>query len=276
VGAPLDPLFGSFSGSFSGPFLEHSFNDFGTQNRPQHLPRISRKMIFVVGSRLEFFFSVSELPLDALLQSSGRLGAVLGSLKSEKMETVRCENHLFESRLCRFLEVYLALLGLLPDQSCGPDCTQNLLKNNTKIGPKNIPKWDPILSRAWTHFGVYSGVQNGGIRGPLFQSSSGWLQSPILAPSWPHLVPSWPLFDSSWPHLGPSWLHLGPILAPSWPLGLSWRPLGPVLAPSWHHAGPSWLHLAPSWPLLASSWPHFGPMWFFCGVLVDNRNPKGL
>ena len=264
---PWIPFLAPFQDHFRDPFWSTLSRILGPKTDPNICLELVRKL-FLLLVHVWSFFSVSELPLDALLQSSGRLGAVLGSLKSEKMQTVRCENHLFESRLCRFLEVYLALLGssgLLPDQSCRPDCTQNRLKNVPKIGPKDGPKWDPILSRAWTHFGAYFGVQNGGIRGPLFQGSSGWLQSPILAPSWPHfgsvlaslgfiLAPSWPLLASSWP-------HLSPILA-------LLASLGALLALSWLHLGTMLAHLGCTWPHLGPSWLHLGPILAPSGLFV--------
>ena len=179
------------------------------------------------------------------------------------MLTILCENHFFENRFFRFLELYLALLGSsrpLPGQSWGPDGTQKPPKSDPKVAPKLGPKMDPILGCSWTHFGVHFGVQNGSARGAHFSRFFGVSpeppSGPILASFWLHvgsvLAPSWPHPGLSWPllaHLGPSWPHLGSILAPSWPL---LAPLCALLAPSWHY---SWPHLgsilAPSWPLLA-------------------------
>ena len=126
-------------------------------------------------------FLDSELPRDALWQSSGLLGAVLGGLKSEKMQTVLCESFFFESHLFGLSELHLALLGSsrpLPGQSWGPDGTQNRLKRDPKSGPKMGLKMDPILDPFWATFGAHFGVQNGVPRGGTFSMFFG--VAPVL------------------------------------------------------------------------------------------------
>ena len=234
----------SFSGSFRDPFSEHFFVNFEAQNGPQNLPKNGPKISSFLSSRWWLFSLASELPRDALWQSSGPLGAVLGGLKSEKMQTVLCENHFFESRLFGLSELHLALLGSsrpLPGQSWGPDGTQNRPKRDPKSGPKMGPKMDPILGPSWTHFGAHFGVQNGCARGTHFSTFFGVAPEP---PSGPILVSCWLHPARSWAHLGPFSAPLGPIVASFWPhlcsLCLSWRPLGFFLAlsrPSWRPLG---------------------------------------
>ena len=164
----------------------------------------------------------------------------MGGLKSEKMQTVLCENHFFNSRLFGLSELHLALLGSsrpLPGQSWGPDGTQKTPKNNPKIGPKMAPKRDLVLGCSWTHFGVHfgaQGAQNGVLRGAHFSTFFGVSPEP---PSGSILAPFWLLPGLSWAPLGPILAPLGLILAPFWPhlgpLGRSWRPLGLFLALSW-------------------------------------------
>ena len=161
-------LFLLFRDHFRDPFSEYFFVIFGPQTGLQNRPKTGPKIRLFLSSHWGLFSLASELPRDALWQSSGPLGAVLGGLKSEKMQTVLCENHFFESRLFGLSELHLALVGSsrpLPGQSWGPDGTQNRLKSDPKIGPKMGPKMDPILGCSWTHFGVHFGAQNGVLRG---------------------------------------------------------------------------------------------------------------
>ena len=119
------------------------------------------------------------------------LGAVLGRPKSEKIQTVHCENRFFDSRLFSFLELQLALLGPsrpLPGQSCGPE--------------------NPLLASSWLHFGPILALL----------ASLGAL----LALSWLHLGNMLAHLGRTWLHLGLSCLHLGPILAPSDLFVVSW------------------------------------------------------
>ena len=126
MGPALHHPFFIFSDYFLDPFLEHFFVNFGPQNRPQNRAKNSPKIRYFLSSHWGLFSLASELPRDALWPSSGHLGAVLGGLKSEKMQTVTYENHFFERRLFGLSELHLALLGSsrpLPGQSWGPDGT---------------------------------------------------------------------------------------------------------------------------------------------------------
>ena len=116
----------------------------------------------------------------------------LGSLKSEKMQTVLCENHFFDSRLFGFLELHLALLGSsrpLPGQFWGPDGIQNRTKSDPKMAPKMSPKMDPILGSSWTNFGGHFGVI-------LALSGAATGQDTIKSrnPKWPQILRSLCLF----------------------------------------------------------------------------------
>ena len=108
----------------------------------------------------------------------------------------------------------------------------------------------------------------------IFQGFSGWLQSPLLALSWPHfasflaslgliLAPSWPLLASSWPHFGlilALLAVLGALLASSWPclgpLSCTWPHLGSLGSLGFlgaflgFHWGSLWVLLGLSWALL--------------------------
>ena len=106
----------------------------------------------------------------------------MGGLKSEKMQTVLCENHFFASRLFGFSELHLALLGSsrpLLGQSWGPDGTQKTPKSDPKIGPKMTPKREPVLGRSCTHFGVLFGAQNGVLQGARFSSCFGKIKTSL-------------------------------------------------------------------------------------------------
>ena len=143
MGPGCDHFFLLFRAHFLDPFSEHFFLNFGPQNGPQKQSKNGPKIRLFLSSRWGLFSLASELPRDALWQSSGPLGAVLGGLKSEKMQTVLCENHFFESRLFGLSELHLALLGSsrpLPGQSWCPDGTQNLLKNYPKLDKKWVQK----------------------------------------------------------------------------------------------------------------------------------------
>ena len=171
MGPGSDYPFLLFRAHFLDPFSEHFFVIFGPQNGPQNRPKNGPRIRPFLSSRWGLFSLASELPRDALWQSSWPLGAVLGGLKSEKMQTVLCENHFFDSRLFGLSELYLALLGSsrpLPGQSWGPDGTQNPPKSDPKIAPKMGPKIDPILGCSWTHFGARFGAQNCVLRGAHF------------------------------------------------------------------------------------------------------------
>ena len=223
---PWIPFLAPFRDHFRDPVWSTFSRILGPKTDPNICLTLVRFFFLLVHVWSSFFRFQSSL-WTLFCSLLGVLGPSWGSQERENVDSPMREPF-FESRLFRFLEVYLALLGsskLLPGQSCGPDCTQNRPKNNPKIGPKTGPKWDPILSRSWTHFGVHFGVQNGGIWGPLSQGSSGWLQSPILAPSWPHfgsilpslgliLAPSWP----RWSHIEPRRMGQNGC-APCWPTG---------------------------------------------------------
>jgi hypothetical protein len=163
-------------------------------------------------------------PLDALGQPSGPLGAVLGGLKSEKMQTALCENHFFENGPFRFLELLLALLASswrLLGRSWAQTGPQNYPKSGPKLVRKLVQKQGRFLAVFGPILGPVLGTKMGRCGGPVFEGFPGWLQM----------------------------AYLGSILAR---LGPSWRPLGAILAPSWRHLGPSW-------PILAPSWRHLGP-----------------
>ena len=84
----------------------------------------------------------------------------LGGLKSEKMQTVLCENHFFQCRLFGLSELHLALLGSsrpLPGQSSGQD------------GPRKTPKSDPKLHQK----GLQKGSQFWAALGPILGSVLG-------------------------------------------------------------------------------------------------------
>ena len=140
-------------------------------------PKSSQNQFFL-SSRWGLFSLASELPRDALWQSSGLLGAVLGGLKSEKMQTVLCKNHFFESCLFGLSELHLALLGSsrpLPGQSWGPDGTQKPPKATPKLDKKWLQKGIQ-LGCSWTRFGFRFGAQNvcarGALGGHIFQGFS--------------------------------------------------------------------------------------------------------
>ena len=72
------------------------------------------------------------------------------------MQSVRCENHFFDSRLFGLSELHLALLGSsrpLPGQSWGPDGTQKL----PKATPKLDQKWVQKGSQFWAALGPILG-----------------------------------------------------------------------------------------------------------------------
>ena len=87
------------------------------------------------------------------------LGAVLGDLKSDKMQTVQCENHFFENCLFRFLELLLALLGS-SWRLLGRSWTQTGPKSAPKTAPKTCQKTESIFSSFLTNFGARLGPQN--------------------------------------------------------------------------------------------------------------------
>ena len=60
-------------------------------------PKIDPKIVLFLSSLSGLLFGAPELPRDASWQSSWPLGAVFGGPKSEKMQTVSCEIHFFES-----------------------------------------------------------------------------------------------------------------------------------------------------------------------------------
>ena len=158
---------------FFGLLFWHRFRSIfgpqnGLQNGLKNGPKIS---FFFFGQRWGANLDVSELLREALPQSFGPLGAVLGRVKSEKKQTVLCENHFFENRLSGILELNLPFLGssgVLSEQFSGPDDPKNRSKSDPEMGPKTGPKSDPILNNFWTHFGTRFGAQNGGVPGTLF------------------------------------------------------------------------------------------------------------
>ena len=127
------------------------------------------------------------------MQPSRPLGAVLGDLKSEKMQTVLRENHFFGSRLFGLSELHLALLGSsrpLPGQSWGPDGTQKPLKTTPKFDQKWVPKLIPFWGALGPILGPILGPKMEGWGGRFFKVFSEWLRSFLLAPSalsWAHL-----------------------------------------------------------------------------------------
>ena len=163
-------------------------------------------------------------PLGALGRPSRPLGAVLGGLKSQKNETVPCENHFFENGPFCFLELLLALLAS-SWRLLGRSWAQTGPQNCPKSGPKLVPKLVQKRGRFLVVFGPILesvlGPKMGRCGGPVFEGFPLWLQMAYLG--------------SILAHLGPSWPPLGAISSPSWRhLGRSWH----ILAPSWRHLGP--------------------------------------
>ena len=77
------------------------------------------------------------MPLGSLL---GPLEALLGGLKSEKMQTVPRENHFFENAAFWFFEAPDGSLGLILP-SLWPIWSENGPQNGPKIGPKFVNFW---------------------------------------------------------------------------------------------------------------------------------------
>ena len=141
---PAGSLFLLFFASFSGPLFGALFRGIWTPNwAPKSARKWSQNQFFCLFA-LGALFLASELPRDALWQSSGPPGAVLAGLKSEKVQAVLCENHFFESCLFGLSELHWAPLGSsrpLPGPSWGPDGPkssqkrpQHLSKNESKNG----------------------------------------------------------------------------------------------------------------------------------------------
>ena len=77
-------------------------------------------------------------------------GTVLGGPKSEKMQTILCENHFFENSLFGFLEPSLALLG-----SLGASCAGLGAKMVPKMAPKVVPKLVSKLAKTKTNLNSF-------------------------------------------------------------------------------------------------------------------------
>ena len=117
-------------------------------------------------------------------------------------------------------------------------------KSRPKATPKLHQKWVQKRIQFWAALGPILGPKTMSSGGGIFQGFSGWLQSPILAPSWPHfssflaslgllLGSTWPILASSGPHVGlilALLAFLGALLASSWPclgsLSCTWPHLG--------------------------------------------------
>jgi len=225
---------------------------------------------------------VSELSWDVRWQSSGPLGAILGGLKKEKMQTVLRENHFFESRLLA-LGAPLGSLSLLqtpPGPILGPRWLPNDPQKLSKIGSKNGPRFSPVLGCSWTHFGARFGVQNSCTRGDTFSSFSSKIKTSLETFVFfmlPWVCVFWCFFGGrnvkSRPrskHSSFSCFRLGthvvikhPSISPSYPgmmvkfSGFWWR----HECLSWAHLGPI---LSPLGFMLASFWPHLGPLGLSC------------